>query len=235
MKISKSFSLVSFFIYGLIMILLCGSCKTTSKSDRSRANKEKAPSKIVPDEITKSEDIDGLLSKLSGRFVATGMTEDSVEYEMVRYATPIWLTKEGDYLYVEQGSSDTPAQPEQQRIYKVLKDNSGGFEIKVYTLVEPEKFVGKWAEPEFFWPLNESIMEAEVGCSIYLIQHGDGSFSGSTRMDHCKNSTDGAAYLSSTLKIREDNIRIWDQGFNAAKQQVWGLKMLGYQFVRTKK
>jgi|GEM_PF-3564649 len=232
MRILKSTILVSFVMLAISILLLASSCKTTKKPTVTRVKKENNPELTIFDGITKSEDIGGLVKELTGTFTAAGMDEDSTTYEVTLQVVPIWPTKTDKYLYVEQGPTSSPEAPSRQRIYQVKKDNAGGFEIHVHILNEPEAYIGKWAEPNFFAAKDESIMAVEEGCSIYLIQHADGSFSGSTRMDHCKNTEQGAAYLTTIMKVREENILIWDQGFDADKKQVWGLKQRGYRYVR---
>jgi len=228
----KSGPLGALLALGISLLLIVSACKTTSKPKSTRVEREENPDLTIFDRVTKSEDIAGLVAELSGSFSAQGMTQDSVAYDMSMHVTPIWLSKADKYLYVEQGPTATPDMPLRQRIYKVSKDNEGGFVIKVYLLNDPQQYIGKWKEPEYFYNLDESIMAAEEGCALYLIQHADGSFSGSTRMDHCKNEEEGAAYLTTTIKIRKENILIWDQGFDTEKNQVWGLKLLGYRYVR---
>jgi len=60
-----------------------------------------------------------------------------------------------------------------------------------------------------------------VGCAVYLTKLADGSHTGSTRMDHCKNAVGGAAWAKTTYKIREDHIVSWVQGYTTEKEEVW--------------
>ena len=147
---------------------------------------------------------------------------------------PIWTSKADHYLYVEQAESANPDKPYRQRIYKIITDGNGGFESHIYTLQNEADFIGKWQTPEFFDQYDESIISEKEGCTVYLIQHADGSFSGSTRLDHCKSTLRGATYATSIVKIRKDNVMSWDQGFDADGNQVWGAEKGGYRFVKVK-
>ncbi len=160
------------------------------------------------------------------------MAPDSSLHNILLHTAPIWSSRSTKYLYVEQAIEGLEATPVKQRIYELLKDNNGGFEIKRYKLTDPNSVVGKWKSPAYFDQFDLSLLDEEEGCTLYVIQHADGSYSGSTRMDHCINSDKGASYASTILKVRKGQIMSWEQGFTSDKVQVWGTEKGGYQFIR---
>jgi len=187
----------------------------------------------MKDEVVSSDDVSSLISYMTGSFRSTAQaTADSSYFDISLHMTPIWKNKEASYLYVEQAMSSAQDKPYRQRIYKVESDSRGGFMSHVFTLSDPESAIGQWRSPDYFDQFDTSILMQREGCTVYLIRHGDGSYSGSTRMDHCKSSLRGATYATSIVKIRENSILSWDQGFDAAGQQVWGATKGGYKFDR---
>lgn len=215
------------------LVLLAAGCKTSAKTQK-RSKVRSNTGSTVFDQVTKSTDIKTLVRTMTGSFTSAAQAkEDTSYYDISLYMYPIWTDKQDKYLYVEQAMTTDLANPYRQRIYKLIADGNGGFESHIYTLVQPERFVGKWAEPSFFDQFGEEVMEEREGCAVYLAQHADGSYSGSTRMDHCKSTMRGASYATSMVKIRENSVMSWDQGFDEAGQQVWGAEKGGYRFVRS--
>ncbi len=221
------------WLLALVLSLNIG-CKSTSKTRASTSSKaRKANESTILDNITKSTDLNGLVKHMSGTYVSSAHNPiDSSFFEVILHTTRIWSTKTEKFLYVEQAIVGQESTPTKQQVYKLQKDDDGGFEIVRFKLSNSGLFKGKWNEPTFFDQYDESILEEEEGCTLYVIQHADGSYSGSTRMDHCLNSDEGAAYSTTTLKVREDQILSWEQGFSSDKVQVWGAEKGGYRFIR---
>ncbi len=226
----RPFITLNLVVFGILMM----GCKSSQKASTTRVKKSNQDISIF-DNITKSNDINGLVKVMTGTFSTQSQAKaDSNYFDITLNMYPIWTTKAEKYLYVEQAKSDNLDKPYRQGIYKLITDGNGGFESHIYTLENPELFVGKWATPAFFDSYDETLIKEKEGCAVYLIQHADGSFSGSTRLDHCKNTMDGASYATSIVKFRKDNVMNWDQGFDATGAQVWGTKTGGYRFVRVK-
>ncbi len=227
------YSLITSLFLGLL--LLGSGCKTSSKTrsgDNVSVTKTKSKGSVL-DNITKSTNLTGLVSDMTGSFISENvMAADSTFQNILLHTVPIWSSRSSKYLYVEQAIEGQESTPLKQQIYELLKDNDGGFEIKRYKLTNSDTVVGKWKSPAYFDQFDLSILDEEEGCTLYVIQHADGSYSGSTRMDHCINSDNGASYASTILKVRKGRIMSWEQGFNTDKVQVWGAKKGGYQFLR---
>ena len=215
-------------------LFIAAGCKTSSKTPK-RTKVRSNTGTTVFDQVTKSTDVKSLIKTMTGSFTSAAQAKEDTTYlDISLHMYPIWTAKEDKYLYVEQALTSDQQKPYRQRIYKLIADGKGGFESHIFTLVEPDRFIGKWEEPLFFDQFGEELMEEKEGCAVYLAQHADGSYSGSTRMDHCKSTMRGASYATSMVKIRENSIMSWDQGFDVAGQQVWGAEKGGYRFLRTK-
>lgn len=158
---------------------------------------------------------------------------DSAYLDIRLHIRPIWPEKSGQHwLYVEQATAAAPTKPYRQRVYQLGADGKGGFSSTVYTLLTPEKWVGKYLHPEEFNALKESDLSLREGCSVYLKKQADGSFSGATQGTGCESTLRGAKYASSTVTIKPDRLLSWDQGFDANGVQVWGAKGSGYEFLK---
>ena len=219
----------------LLIFLSLAACKSSSKTTRSgnRTTTTAKKAKVLPHEIVRSEDVKALQADMAGSYSSISQAKaDSTYLDISLHMYPIWTTKEDSYLYVEQALSSTQDKPYRQRIYKLEKDGNGGFMSHVYTFSNPAAAVGQWKTPAYFDQFDLTILEEREGCTVYLTKHADGSYSGSTRLDHCKSSLRGATYATSVVKIRENSIMSWDQGFDADGNQVWGAEKGGYRFER---
>ena len=160
---------------------------------------------------------------------------DSSYYSISLHMYPIWQNDgENNWLYVEQALNMQQDSPYRQRIYKVEKVRTGEYKSIVYKLKNEKNFIGKWQNPEYFNAFDQSLLEEREGCTVYLKANKSGGYEGSTIGKNCKSSLRGASYASSKVKIEEDKITSWDQGFDQNDQQVWGAMRGGYVFNRVK-
>lgn len=196
----------------LAFLLFCAACSTSRK--------------------TKGTDraLDELQALMSGTFTSAAQAaRDSAFYDITLYMYPIWPDK-GRWLYVEQAVTAMPGRPYRQRVYKLEQAGPQSFRSVVYTLPEPEAFVGAWKEPARFEQLSPEALELREGCAVLLERQADGSFVGGTRGNGCESTLRGASYATSRVTIREGLIVSWDQGFDDSGGQVWGAVKGGYEF-----
>lgn len=172
-----------------------------------------------------------LIELMTGSFNSAEQVEaDSTYYDITLQMYPIWIQDKNNWLYVEQAVTGKQDKPYRQRIYKVVRDTEGAYQSIIYTLDEPENFIGKWKTPEYFDQFDESILKEREGCTVYLKKVGAGEYSGATLDDNCKSTLHGANYATSIVTVKKDVIVSWDQGFDAKGKQVWGATKGGYVF-----
>lgn len=229
---SNIFSAIIISLLFSVVVLTTG-CKST-KPSYTVTRQPRNPDISIFDNIVKSKNVSALMKEMTGTFTtAKQAAEDTSYFDITLSMHPIWKSnKTAKFLYVEQAVTSQINEPYRQRIYKILSDGNGGFESHIYELDKEERYIGRGKDTAFFDQFDESIMAEREGCTVYLNQHADGSYSGSTRLDHCKSDFRGASYATSIVKIRPNNIMSWDQGFDAAGVQIWGAKKGGYRFVR---
>ncbi len=168
---------------------------------------------------------------MTGSFSSTKQAQnDSTYYDITLHMYPIWTTREGSWLYVEQAVTDKQDKPYRQRIYQLKKTTDGTFESIVYRVKDQDDFIGKWKMPEFFEQFDNSILEEREGCTVYLKKVGKEEYTGSTLDDNCKSTLRGASYATSTVTVKDGVIMSWDQGFDEDGKQVWGATEGGYIF-----
>ncbi len=222
------------------MTMLCLLCSLVflagCKSSKSTVSKKRTISKrsVNSDGIVRSEDIQSLKSLMVGHFENKPISGDSSSVDVSLRVVPIWEGKEGHFLYAEQFPTALPSQPQLQKIYKIESDNNGGFVSNIYKLKNPEQAIGQWESPAYFNNYSIDDLIISEGCTLYIIRHGDGSFSGSTRMDECKSSVDKAAYTTSTIKLRNGSFMNWEKGFDDSGNQIWGKEIGSSVFKRVK-
>lgn len=179
-----------------------------------------------------NDELKSLQQLMTGSFDSSLQAErDSNYYDISLEMYPIWEKSGAYYLYVEQAVSTMKDKPYRQRVYKIEAIKEGKFVSKVYTLNNPENFIGKYNDPSFFEKFDTSILKEREGCGVYLIQKGD-TYQGSTDDNKCKSTLRGASYATSKVTIKKDRIESWDQGFDQSGNQVWGAVKGGYVFMK---
>ena len=156
--------------------------------------------------------------------------KDSSYFNISLHMYPIWKERKEHWLYVEQAVNSMQDKPYRQRLYKLEKTGKNTFVSKVFTIQNPEEYIGKWKDPDYFDKLTQEDIDEKEGCAVYLEKVGEHTFKGSTKAQDCKSSLRGASYATSIVQIQEDLIKSWDQGFDSNGIQVWGAVKGGYVF-----
>lgn len=175
-----------------------------------------------------------LVKWMTGDFSSQAQSQRDSDYFDIRlHIRPIWKSdKSAHWLYVEQAVAAAENKPYRQRVYKVERNGENGFKSSVYTLPEPEKWIGAYKNPSLFNTLKPEMLSLREGCAVFLERQSARSFVGATRDSGCESNLRGAKYASSKVTISKNMMESWDQGFNDKGEQVWGALKGGYQFVR---
>ena len=180
--------------------------------------------------IVAAKDFELMKSYMSGTFDSEMQAEEDTSYYNISLEMhPVWEDQEGTWLYVEQALSSKKDKPYRQRLYKLEMPNDSTFVSYIYTLPEPEKFVGKWDDDELFSDLTPEMIEIREGCEVVMKKRGDG-FAGQTGEKTCGSTLRGATYATSKVTLTKVGIISWDQGFDENDEQVWGAEKGGYIF-----
>jgi len=157
---------------------------------------------------------------------------DSSYYEISLHMYPIWTDRSGHWLYVEQALYTNQDQPYRQRIYGLERGKKGTYLSRVYELPDPAAYIGAYQTPEKFNALSVADLQEREGCAVILRRDQGGIYRGSTNESDCISTLRGASYATSRVSISSAFVQSWDQGFNAAGEQVWGATEGGYMFLR---
>lgn len=176
-----------------------------------------------------------LQSCMNGTFDSELQSQQDTDFFHINLRMiPIWPEYSGDkqfYLYVEQAVATSLDKPYRQRIYKVEKINDDSFVSHIYTMTEPERFIGKNGSDQIFKLVSPDSLQRKDGCEVYLkYDSTKQNFSGSTGEKTCASDLRGASYASSKVTIEKDMMISWDQGFDKGGKQVWGAVKGGYIF-----
>lgn len=178
-----------------------------------------------------------LATWMAGSFSSAEQAQrDPEHYLDIRLqVTPIWSDRaDGHWLYVEQAAATALDRPYRQRVYRVTSWTRGVYESAVYTLPgDPLEFAGAWRDPSRLDAISPDDLTLREGCSILMTRDGE-AFVGSTHAQDCPSDLRGAAYATSRVRITADQLASWDQGFDAAGNQVWGATEGPYIFRRIK-
>ncbi|WP_298426120.1 chromophore lyase CpcT/CpeT [uncultured Kordia sp.] len=185
-------------------------------------------SKVTSDQ----NELSALQTLMTGSFDSSEQAaNDESYYSISLHMYPIWKSKDGYWLYVEQALSTNQLKPYRQRVYQLEKLEDGSFSSKVYTLANPKDFIGKWKTPAFFDQFDLSLLKEREGCAVILKKEGN-MYTGSTNEKDCKSTMRGASYATSEVTIKANVIESWDRGFDSNDEHVWGAEKAGYVFKR---
>jgi hypothetical protein len=132
-------------------------------------------------------------------------------------------------LYVEQALLATPEKPYRQRFYRIEAEKDGTVVSRVFEPKEPSALSGKWATLEGLAAVGANDVTERSGCAVTLEKRGE-TWEGGTFGTDCPSSLSGARYAKSRASLTATRMESWDQGFDAAGQQVWGAKEGPYVF-----
>lgn len=174
---------------------------------------------------------------LSGSFSSAQQAEEDGRYfEIHLRSVPIWINRDdAEWLYVEQAAAQALDRPYRQRVYRLTRNDEGKLVSTVFALPgNPLEFAGAWEEPGVFDAMLSPLdLEERTGCAIELeYSPSNNSFIGSTVGDNCQSSLGGASYATARVTLTGEELRSWDQGFNAEGEQVWGAVAGPYIFRR---
>lgn len=145
----------------------------------------------------------------------------------------IWKeNKEGIWLYVEQAMFDKQEKPYRQRIYQLSMVEGMTVKSEIYTLPNPEQYVGGWKNEKTFDVLSPSQISLKSGCGVNLTYNAKGFFSGATDAQSCPSEIRGASYATSDVWVDNTMLKALDMGFDKEGKQVWGSKFGHYIFVK---
>jgi hypothetical protein len=189
---------------------------------------------FLPEENGQDRALKTLVHWMTGDFSSKAQSlRDSDYYDIRLHIHPIWQAdKTSHWLYVEQATAAAEDKPYRQRVYKVERDGDKGFKSVVYTLPDPEKWVGTFKTPAVFNALKPADLSLREGCTVFLTRQADGTFSGATHASDCESNLRGAKYATSKVTISKKMLQSWDQGYNEKDEQVWGAKKGPYTFVK---
>lgn len=174
---------------------------------------------------------DTLASYMEGSFSSENQSKLDTTYFHITLDMKKVALKGSDeiWLYVEQTAASTPNKPYRQRFYHLQQVNDSTFTSSIYTMEEPEKYIGGHKNTKLFNDFSSENLAELEGCSIELV-YRDGIFKGKTEEGACKNSWGAASYATSEVTIEKDKMMSWDRGWNDEKEQVWGATEGGYVF-----
>lgn len=145
---------------------------------------------------------------------------------------PIWKSTDNVfYVYVEQSMAATLDNPFSQQVYKVVKVDDTHSNIFIYSMPDPERFIGKKEGDYMFESFDQEVIVEKIGCEIVLAFNKEQStYSGSTNEKSCVSTTAGVAWISTGMIIKDDMMEIWNRSWDATGQQLKGSTKGGYIF-----
>jgi hypothetical protein len=80
--------------------------------------------------------------------------------------------------------------------------------------------------------LMPQLLTPDEGCSVHLKRTGEAEWTGGTGSQLCASTMRGATHAHSQVWLKSNELRTWDQGFDASGKQVWGTANGPYIFIK---
>jgi CpeT/CpcT family (DUF1001) len=138
------------------------------------------------------------------------------------------------WLYQEQASTDTLAQPYRQRFLNIVASPySQTVKSLSFKPVNPKQWVNFCDRAAG----DRRILARDLGtlvCSVFLKPQHDAAgaplYQGNTPADGCPANVRGAVRIRNHIRLYRTGMETWDRGFDAQGQQVWGAKTEAYRY-----
>ncbi len=179
-------------------------------------------------------DAEDLAMYMTGSFSSLEQARADSDYLDIRLeAVPVWTDrKDGPWLYVEQALAERKRRPYRQRVYHLVERAGGALWSEVYSFEDPLRFAGDWKKDEPLDGLTPDSLAIREGCAVVLRRTSGDTFEGATVDGECLSSLRGAAYATSEVTVRREQLTSWDRGFDGDGTQVWGATGGPYVFKR---
>lgn len=169
-----------------------------------------------------------LIDWMTGEFDSSEQADRDTAYVNITLKmTRVWKDKpNGAWIYVEQAEASKPDEPYRQRMYFLSNITDDEYSCDIYTLPEPEKYVGAPPKPD---DLTLFDLNHLSGCTVVIFYDGF-QYGGQTRTGACKSKREDTAYTTSEVTILSSELKSWDRGFDADGNHVWGPEKGPYIF-----
>lgn len=158
--------------------------------------------------------------------------QDSNYFNISLTMNRIWQDRtDGIWLYVEQAQAAKMDKPYRQRVYRLSHPSENIYTSDVYTIKNPGDFVGLSKDTIKQNKLTYDKIEIKDGCSV-ILNYQQGEYTGGTDGAKCPSDLRGAKYATTRIVLKPGELYSWDQGFDAAGNQVWGATKGGYIFIK---
>ncbi len=191
------------------------------------------PNTDTAEEVAVVDPATEVFNLLQGDFDSTAQASDNPTYLEISLKMCAFEMPElgPQVLYVEQAALNDINNPYRQRIY-LVEEVDGRIASHVYAMetgVESD-MVGACDDPASI-SINIDQTVQRLGCTVWLEADGNG-YAGGTEGTECTSSLGGAAYATSVVRLSENMIESWDQGWDRDGNQVWGATTGAYVFDR---
>lgn len=179
-----------------------------------------------------SADLEAIAKMMLGSFSSQKQARaDSSYFDVRLQVSRIWPSrKDAIWLYIEQAMAGDLEKPYRQRVYKLSESGANAFQSEIFTLKNPERFVGLGRKSAAAIPVEEDLTEKK-GCTEFLEKKG-AEYCGGTRGKDCLSELKGARYATTSILLKPGELQSWDRGFDAEGRQVWGALKGAYIFLK---
>lgn len=169
---------------------------------------------------------------MEGHFASSKQALNNSKHEKISMQIFPILKDKGTYFIVEQALFDSQEKPFSIQIHQLYQKR---YHIvkEVYLLKNEKEWIEKRLTSQNYTDLSIADLELVPGCQITIKKSADGSYSGHTGND-CHLTEFKAPNSSVEISIAENQIRLWEKGYDKDWNLLWGNTKNGTVFERVR-
>jgi hypothetical protein len=140
--------------------------------------------------------------------------------------------KGGFWLYVEESRMAKSSVATGQNFLHFTRLDDQTVLVKSYDAPNPGSYAGSWSDPSKMKNLKLEDLSEQQHCEVYLKKDESGNYYGTTAGRECTSTTNGASYATVDVMIYPNMFLIWERGFDANGNQVWGATRESYKYTK---
>lgn len=178
-------------------------------------------------------DLNMFMEQIPGSYTSLEQaTSDSNYLDLHLKVKEIWKTNDSSrWLFLQTSFSYDTLYPYKHQLFHLYPIALKLVVIDVYQITEKESLIRTVDSNLSFDTTFLSYVKKKNNCELYL-NKVNAAFAAYSKSDRCPDNNRGASYSNRDIEFEGDEFYIWERGYNAKEEQVWGPLNGGYLFKR---
>ena len=178
-------------------------------------------------------DLNMFMEQVPGSYTSSEQAiSDSNFMDLHLKVKEIWKTNDSSrWLFLQTSFSYDTLYPFKNQLFHLYPIALKLVVIDVYEITDKESLLKTVDSNLSFDTTFLSYIKKKSNCELYLNKVNE-AFAAYSKSDRCPDSNRGASYSNRDIEFEGNEFYIWERGYNADAEQVWGPLNRGYLFKR---